>query len=780
MVSRIPHPKLGFQKMSTWMDAVSQWGAVGDGVKLSDASMTSGSAVLNSPSAAFTSGDIGKLIQVTGAGAGGGWLVSTILSVQSSTTVTLNDAAASPAPNQRADYGTDNTTALQNMLGGINLDGSGPAHDKVAYIPPGTYLISDTLQLAAKLCVSVWGHHPSTVTVVWCGAVDGEMFHLNGVSYSNIGRITWDGAGKAQTAVVHRWDGTGFAVTNQQHADEVFQGVKFGIRAGVNNMMDAETAVLRCKFFSCSYAGISIESFNAVDWYIWQNEFYNCYDAVTNTPRNGTGAGNFYCFDNYLEGSTHADFINYNTEFFIFRGNYSLNAKKFYQNTQNGFDGAVWLQDNIILDPIDDTAIETRAGGPYTMLDNIIRSRSGSKGPVISIINNYNLTSIGNTFTVPNCIRPGGKLISINDSIIPASKINPTPPIYWDTPANTNYPVIELVNPLSYNVTPALLAAIAQLPNYVGQNPILHIPPGGYNTTAAITFPDQDFQIWGDGFSSALGDTTTYGETPMYTIPNGDKVILNHIHFRSINAHSPCLAVYCSDTPGQLIYFQNLFTNGQGTDINHPALLIKGFVNSIIESHQFQAGNATGWGIISDGSDVRLFTGASSDTQNMYDVLNGGKILVQGVWYESSQITTYLNPTGPGEIHIGACKVATTNQTGNPAFVVNGTFSGKVTLAGINANGTVTGNGANAAMKLLAISMDSFQQMTDNTTAGKMRVYNNLGGQQSAAMDIPFVLEMMKRFRDTKPLYMKQTIGFYAHRVMVDISKLAVQILVKV
>ena len=47
-----------------------QFGAVGDGVALSDVSISSGSNVLTSPSGPFVPGDVGKIIAVTGAGTG--------------------------------------------------------------------------------------------------------------------------------------------------------------------------------------------------------------------------------------------------------------------------------------------------------------------------------------------------------------------------------------------------------------------------------------------------------------------------------------------------------------------------------------------------------------------------------------------------------------------------------------------------------------------------------------------------------------------------------------
>lgn len=48
----------------------------------------------------------------------------------------------------------------------------------------------------------------------------------------------------------------------------MFLNVGYGIRAGMNGFMDAEMTVSRCRFTNVASAGISIESWNALDFYI--------------------------------------------------------------------------------------------------------------------------------------------------------------------------------------------------------------------------------------------------------------------------------------------------------------------------------------------------------------------------------------------------------------------------------------------------------------------------------------------------------------------------------
>jgi len=88
-------------------------GAVADVVDLSDGAMTSGSANLQSSSATFTSGDVGKRVVVYGAGAEysstgvGTQLITTISAFVDANNVTLAASAGTTVSSARFNYGTD-------------------------------------------------------------------------------------------------------------------------------------------------------------------------------------------------------------------------------------------------------------------------------------------------------------------------------------------------------------------------------------------------------------------------------------------------------------------------------------------------------------------------------------------------------------------------------------------------------------------------------------------------------------------------------------------------
>jgi hypothetical protein len=117
------------------------YGALGNGKvnAVGDGHITSGLAVFTSASGAFVAGDVGKAFSVLGAGAAGATLLTTILSYQSATQVTLANAAGTTVTTSGYCYGTDDTAAIQGALNACITAGGG-----IVFAPPGIYLINNT------------------------------------------------------------------------------------------------------------------------------------------------------------------------------------------------------------------------------------------------------------------------------------------------------------------------------------------------------------------------------------------------------------------------------------------------------------------------------------------------------------------------------------------------------------------------------------------------------------------------------------------------------------
>src|SRR5574341_2141174 len=123
------------------------YGADGDGQVVGDGAMSSGSAVLTSATAAFTTADVGKSISVKGAAATGvTTLVTTIASRQSATQVTLTAANASggAVSNAVVIWGTDDTAAIQAAVDAAETYLLTHTYAQV-YFPPRAYVVAGAL-----------------------------------------------------------------------------------------------------------------------------------------------------------------------------------------------------------------------------------------------------------------------------------------------------------------------------------------------------------------------------------------------------------------------------------------------------------------------------------------------------------------------------------------------------------------------------------------------------------------------------------------------------------
>lgn len=137
-----------FTAAAPWVFDIGAYGAVGDVRVVTDGAMTSGSAVLTSVSGQFTaaSSPVGKSIIVKGAAATGVTsLVTTILSRQSDTQVTLSANAAVTVTGAQVVWGTDNTSAIQAATDAAEAYlAAGNSYAQV-YTPPKPHMIAGPL-----------------------------------------------------------------------------------------------------------------------------------------------------------------------------------------------------------------------------------------------------------------------------------------------------------------------------------------------------------------------------------------------------------------------------------------------------------------------------------------------------------------------------------------------------------------------------------------------------------------------------------------------------------
>jgi len=563
----------------------------------------------------------------------------------------------------KRDYGAvgdgvaDDTAALQKALDEVGK----PGHAYVIYVPAGTYRITGTLTLKYRNDVGFVGEHPLRTVIVWDGPAGGVMFHSNGATRNRVGRLTFDGRGRALSAIDHKWDRTNqpFATTETEYADLIIRDVAYGIRGGVD-WNDDTVSILRCHFLRCWEAGISLESYNAVDWWVWHSCFEYCRFGFTNTRYSGA----CHVYESVFRNSTEADIRTGNCDgFFSYRWNTSVNSKAFWLNgfAPCGRNGTV--QGNTIIDPQDNIPIAISDLGPLVLLDNVIKSRVEARnGPVVYIIDR--LLSVGNTFTANDPLSAGGA-VSIDDRIVSRESLDfPEPELPSFLP-NRHRPVIEL----QPGATRAeIQQAINQANLLHGQRPVVHLPAGTYAIDRTLVIPaGSDVQLVGDG--RFLGTVLLWaGQTDDPVLYVGGP---SHATLRELAVHSPPpakgIVVANCDQEGARVFLDQVTAYDWGARplskmlvdrLDHADVTLRAFGLGcpapglkVIGGPRLAAGEPVGGRV--------LAIGGSSGDGLVFDVLNGGRLCVEDIWCEFWAAFQFMRCSDSGTFTLNGAVVST-------------------------------------------------------------------------------------------------------------------------
>ncbi len=660
----------------------------------------------------------------------------------------------------------DDSAALQKALDDLKVDGK----PKVLYLPKGTYRITKGLQMISHIYFGVLGEDPANTTIKWDGAPGGTMLFCNGARYGRFGRITWDGSGKAETAVDHDWDSqTPNANSHNEHADEVFKDVGFGIRGGKPHFMDAECAVLRCKFLRCSKAGVSIESFNALDWWIWHSYFEDCFVGVTNDP----GAGHFHVYESLFKNSTESDLKLSHCSYFSIRGNISIGSKAFYTGQWRDCAAQVTLQGNTILDPTGPTPIQHGNHGGFLMLDNVVKStKDKAKGEHVVYVNKgTSLLAVGNTFTQPDAIdiadaKSGAPLILAGKVVAP-NAVKTALPVLPGTPPNLARRVFEVAPGADGTV---IQKAIDDASALKGQRAVVHLPPGTYPIAKTLVVPaNAGVQIVGDGFATRLqwkGDD----QTPLLRLMGPARAVLREMEIQA-GAASAGIVVEKCDQPSARVWMEQ----GDVSDAQNVGLLVDGLANTDVSLHNFYHSGNKGVAVKVIGAPgtkntarTVIFGGASSSNNLSYDVQNGGRLMAQDIWYEGAPPRfIHFTDKSSGTFTLNGATTASGRPGPNanaddPNFAAlefNG-FKGDATLLNVNIGTNLTVAGDSRETRLLGMLHGGENAVVNRSTGAKVAL---LGGSQAkpdgSAAVIPnqgsaepaFVLKMLEQLRTDRP-----------------------------
>jgi len=678
-----------------------------------------------------------------------------------------------------------NTKALQAALNDLGQTN----HSPVLFIPKGVYRITATLTMQTRIGIAVIGEDPLLTTIKWDGAAGQKMFLLNGVSYSEFARITWDGSNKALAAVAHEWDQkVHYANSGTQHTDEIFRNVAVGLKSGMN--MDAEFSIRRCRFYNCSSTGISLQGWNALDWWIWDCYFENCNAGVANSLP-GNGAGNFHIYRSIFKNSTYADIALGNSNYFSFRDNISYNSNKFIVASQFSNTSPITIQHNFIINKNNNVMTDLYTKGNVLFLDNTFVTPDSNKNYVIRYQDDFknsgpDLTMIGNLFTARQKIlqRENGKYIDIDNKhgIV-------APPI----PALDPKPFEKLIKYKIYEVNATM--SVSEIQSIINQaaaankKAVIHFRYGAYAISKTLQIPaGAPLILLGDGLSSFLkwsGDSVG----PVIQVNYPARAIVRNLKIDG-NSKVDGMVVYDDDKGGNTIYANELLVYA-GIQTN---LLINGFANTDLRFENLQHNyctKGTSVKMIGTGKEnasiLKVFGCASVGNANTYGVDNKGRIIVYDDWYEDNNSPQFVILKNEGEFILNGAKIANTSAA-KASFINVDSFSGKAVFTQIIYNSPhkdIRFYNATGKAKLLTLgtlnwtdsTMNCYDINSDKNNYGLINNRYNIGkgsyelpDEGNASND--FIKDMLADLRQTlvssKPVVAKSGSHFTISRVMIQ------------
>jgi hypothetical protein len=600
------------------------------------------------------------------------------------------------------DGDADDTPAIQRALDELRKS-SERGTRAVLYIPAGTYRLTRGLTMTSHIYVAVVGEDPARTSLRWQGPEGGVMLECNGVRYSKFGRLTWDGQGKAVAAVSHQWDGkTPNANSGCEHADEIFKDVAFGIRAGVPHFMDAECAVHRCRFERCSNAGLSLNSMNALDWWVWQCHFDGCRVGASNCRDGEYGGGHFHIYESEFRGSTEADIVIGHANYFGIRNNTSVGSKAFFvaKRPQVGKgkwgDDETWgaeikLQGNRILDPQDAAPIRLAECGPLVMLDNFVRGRPWAKGAVVEVHapGSPDVLAVGNTFTVPKPFDVQGRLRELDTHTAVRTALPDDLPLLPESPARRERKIFEVA---ARSGAAGIQSALNAAGGLAGQRPVVHLGAGNYMIDRPLVIPPgSDLQLIGDGERTSLR-WVGRGQGPVIRVSGPSHATFSDFSIWGAATLRPAsgavlpvgIVVEGCDQEGARISADQVWA--RGSEFGVWAGPLHYATVQLIASYP-RSTSPQGVMLRAEGSRLSLFGGAMSGPGRCFAVDAGGRLLVRDTWYEGPS-PRILQLTDSGTFTLDGASLYCSPKGGltEAPLAVDG-FRGPVTLLGVKLSG---------------------------------------------------------------------------------------------
>jgi formylglycine-generating enzyme required for sulfatase activity len=603
----------------------------------------------------------------------------------------------------RGDGVTDDTQAFQRALDAMRdlrqLDWC------VLYVPAGTYRITAPLRSSRfefwdYLGFSMVGEDPATTVIVWDGPADGTMLDIS-FWYGKVSRLTLAGQGKAGIGLYrHQMFSSACEVS-----DVVFRDMGTGIQFGGDFQGgQAETAVTRCTFSRCWSAGVATVDYNSLDIWLFYCHFVDCARGAWNVM------GNFHAYGCVFERSTQADIESTNLAPFAFVNNVSVGSRVFF-DFQGGhsWGSPTLVQGNRIYDttrvetefgPLVNVAMSmlTGNGGPWVLLDNLIRSPLGRPGPAV-VLSSKDQVLVGNTYTVRNAewsTTWGGprRIRSLDANLVDRESAGTPPLLLPPTPPKVVRRVIEVVRGTGDDAGAIQAAVDAAAHEPYGTRPVVHIPKGYYAITGTVVVPAlRDVQLVGDGLSAIGGGdgvNGTYlswdgaGSGPLLRLDGPSRVVLRDmsVHGRGKGWGGGILITDCDQPGGRVFADQLMAIYHNNYDFADYGVLVDGLAATDVTLLHTSVGGAANSGVLVKGApgmtgyaaaQVALVTGtAAGPFSQLFAVADGGRLSAEEIWIESQEHALQIFDSGSrGVMTLAGLLFDVTTALSSPSFAIS-------------------------------------------------------------------------------------------------------------
>jgi len=634
----------------------------------------------------------------------------------------------------KGDGKSDDTRALQMALDSFSVRSkgynTGPRAYSVIYLPAGTYRITAPLTLQGKIGVSIIGESPSKTSIVYDGRDGHPMLWANGSAYFKVSRITWNANKKRNITCIalqwkSKWDNAksqSFASVNIEISDSYFTGEPYyGIQGGTHQSNsatganDSEVAIQRCTFIACTFAGIKIEGYNALDYWIWDCKFDKCKRGIDNTQ------GNYHAYRCFFNQSYDTDIINDNGYYTSVRGCYSYNSNCFSHDQGISCNPFKRIFQGNIVQGIKGNNIYFAHLGKVTLIDNVFTKGSKVDGAYALNYGSwcrgiYEVMSVGNNFglKVPFKIDAGPKIVhSISDQNgFPEQNkysASSTFAIQEEIPETVDRRKIDISLNLSSDEIQRVIFAASDLK---GQRTILHFGWGTYIIDKPLIIPsNSDIQIIGDGliYASVLVKGKNFPkDKPLIQINGPTNISLRDIQLleHGGDPRVPAAIAFVNvDQPGGEVVIDQLHT----TSSNALHLIGTDFLYVQKQNSFFSSGNKVSGGPLSRqgkaSGGLYCFGGQFAGCQ----VEGNGTFIAKDCWWEGPTRLP-INIQGSGNITLDGIMVAPVNADSN-ATVKIGKFDGKISVLNAYIQGALTVEGKNPSLKFLVWNTHFYHKM---------------------------------------------------------------------